>query len=91
MADLTAFGAGSYGDAEFIYTMQLFEPVVPPGVPSPIATTTSIVGCRVTGVDEKQEMGSDELVTEVSAQGLYLVRTVGGLPLKLWSTLRTLL
>ncbi len=90
LADLTLFGLGSYGDAEFVYIMQLFEPVIPPGIPS-LPSNVIIAGCRITGVEEKQEMGSDELVTEISAQGLYIVRTVGGVPLTLWSQIRTLL
>lgn len=89
MADLTVLGLGSFGDAEFPYIMQTFEPALP--VPS-VPIQTVITGCRITGVDESQEGDSpDELVTEFTAQALYLIRFYGPLPLKLWSTIRTLL
>ncbi len=88
LADLTVLGLGSYGDADFTYIQQLFEPVLPPSLPS----TTIITGCRVTGIEEKMEVGSDELVTEFTCGALYIIRTLaGGPPLKLWSTIRTLL
>lgn len=89
MTDLTILGAGSYGDAQFNYTLQLFEPVIqiPPALPS----TTLLTGCRIVGVEEKNEQGIDELVTEFTVQAQYLVRTVGGVPLKLWSVLRSIL
>lgn len=89
MADLTAFGLGSFGDAEFNYTLQLVEPVlqVPPLLPS----TTLLGGCRITGVKESQEKGVEALVTEFNVTAKYLIRTIGGVPLKLWSTARSLL
>ncbi len=87
LLDLTLLGAGSYGDAEFTYTLQLFEPTVPPSMPS----TTIITGCRVIGVEEKQEQGSGKLVTEVSVQAMYVVRNIGGIPTQLWSKVRSLL
>lgn len=94
MADLTVFGAGSFGDAEFNYTLQCFEPPslsLPPSLPS-LPTTTVITGCRITRVAEKAEVGTDELVTEIGASALYLVRFFGGaLPLQLWSSIRSLL
>lgn len=90
LADLTVFGAGSYGDASFLYTLQLFEPTVLPNTPA-IPSTTIVTGCRITGIEEKQELGTDELVTQIDVQALYIIRTFGGLPLKLWSTIRTLL
>src|SRR5258708_4075653 len=68
MIDLSALGLGSYGDAEFTYILQLFEFVptaLPPQVPS-VPQTVIISSCRITGVEEKQEVGSDELVTEFS-------------------------
>lgn len=89
MVDLTALGLGSYGDASFTYTCQIFEPTlqVPPALP----ITTTLVGCRITGVEEKQELGVDELVTEFTVQALLLIRTVGGIPVTLWSQIRSLL
>lgn len=85
MGDLTALGLGSYGDAEFTYTLQLFEPALP--VPS-VPQTTLITGCRITGVEDKQELGSDELVTEFTCQALYLIRAPG---FALFSVARSLL
>lgn len=89
MIDLNAFGVGSYGDAEFNYVLQLYEPVAqfPPALP----VTVLLAGCRVTGVEEKQELGVDELVTEFTVQAKLLVRTVGGIPVQLWSAVRALL
>ena len=87
MTDLTAFGLGSYGDAEFVYSLSVFEPVAPPSIP----IQTVLTGCRITGVEEKHAMGSDELVTEFTVQPLFLIRTVAGLPMSLWSTVRSLL
>lgn len=88
LIDLTALGLGSYGDAEFVYVMQHFEPALP--VPS-LPAQTIIAGCRITGVAEKAEVGVDELVLELTVQARYIIRNVGGVPLKLWSTIRTLL
>lgn len=87
MADLTAFGLGSFGDAEFTYVNSVFEPVIPPSLP----VQTVLTGCRITGVDEKQAMGAEELVTEFSVQAMFLIRTMAGLPMNLWSTVRSLL
>lgn len=93
LTDLTVFGLGSYGDAEFVYILQTFEPFIPStSSPTPrLPTNTIVAGCRITGVEEKQEVGTDELVTEITAQGLYIIRSIGGAPLKLWSSVRTLL
>ncbi len=91
LLDLTILGLGSYGDAEFTYLLQLFEPISPiNGVPS-LPTNTLLSGLRITKVAEKQEYGSDELVTEITCSGLYCVRSIGGVPLQLWSKIRTLL
>lgn len=89
MTDLTILGAGSYGDARFTYILQLFEPglQIPPAVP----TTTLITGCQITGVEEKQELGVDELVTEFTVQALSLTRFVGPIPVQLASLVRSLL
>lgn len=88
MADLSVLGLGSYGDAEFMYLLQLFEPVpgsIPPQVPS-VPQSVTLAGCRITGVDEKQQVGSDELVTEFTVTARYVVRPVG----TLWSAQRSL-
>ncbi len=87
LLDLTLLGLGSYGDAEFTYTLSLFEPTVPPSLPS----TLTITGCRIIGIEEKQEQGSGKLVTELSVQAMYVQRKVGGVPVQLWSAVRTLL
>lgn len=87
MLYLTALGLGSYGDAEFNYLLQVYEPTVPPSLPQ----STLISGCRITGVEDKQEMGSDELVTEFTAQALFITRTVGPVPMTLFSQIRRLL
>lgn len=87
MVDLTAFGVGSYGDAEWNYICQLYEPTVPPSLP----IQTLITGIRIIGVEDKNEQGTDELVTEFTCQPMFLVRTVAGVPVKLWSSVRSLL
>jgi hypothetical protein len=89
MVDLSLLGAGSFGDAEFTYACQLFEPtfMIPPAVPS----LTMISGCRIIKVEDKNELGVDELVTEFTCQPLLLRRVVGGVPTQLWSAIRTLL
>jgi hypothetical protein len=86
-ADLTLAGLGSYGDAEFTYILSVFEPAVPPSLP----IQTILTGIRITGVEEKHAYGADELTTEVSAQAMFCLRTVAGVPLQLWSAVRALL
>lgn len=89
LADLAILGLGSYGDAEFTYILQLFEIVptsIPPQVPS-LPLTLTINGCRVTGVEEKAEVGSDELVTDIEVTAKYIFRPTGNL----WSVTRGLL
>jgi hypothetical protein len=87
MVDLAALGIDSFGDASFSYMLSVFEPVFPPSAP----ITTLINGCRITGVEDKQEMGSDELVTEFTVQAMFVVRTIAGAPVNLWSVQRSLL
>jgi hypothetical protein len=87
MQDLTIAGLGSFGDAEFTYILSVFEPVSPPSLP----VQTVLTGCRITGVEEKHALGADELVTEISVQAMFLLRTAGGVPMNLWSTVRSLL
>jgi hypothetical protein len=87
MQDLTIAGLGSFGDAEFTYILSVFEPVSPPSLP----VQTVLTGCRITGVEEKHVLGADELVTEISVQAMFLLRTAGGVPMNLWSTVRSLL
>jgi len=73
MQDLAVIGLGSYGDAEFSYLLQLFEPTFGTAVPSQ-PQMTLISGCRITGVEDKQEKGSGALVTVFDVTALYLVR-----------------
>jgi hypothetical protein len=87
MSDLTDAGLGSFGDAEFTYVLSVFEPVTPPSLP----LQTVLTGIRITGVEDKHAMGADELVTEISAQAMFVMRTVAGKPMNLWSTTRSLL
>jgi hypothetical protein len=89
MLDLTVAGLGSYGDAQFSYSNQLFEPSlqIPPAVPS----LSTISGCRITGVKEVRENGVDELVTEFTCAALFVTRLIGGVPAQLWSLTRSLL
>jgi hypothetical protein len=42
-------------------------------------------------VDEKHALGADELLTEFSVQGMFLIRNIAGMPMNLWSTVRSLL
>lgn len=91
MADLTLLGLGSFGDAQFNYVLQLFEPPNPTDPVPSLPQTTLIVGCRITGVEDKQESGTDALVTEFTCMAMAVTRTLAGVPLQLWSAARTLL
>ncbi len=68
--------------------MQLFEPVTVATAGPSQPQVTLISGCRVTGVEDKQEYGSDALVTELTCAGLFIIRTGG---LTLFSQVRSLL
>jgi hypothetical protein len=85
--DLTALGQGSYGDAEFNYMAQLFEPV---GNATPAQTLISRLA--VTKVTETAEQGTGVLMTDVEMMcGGVLIRTVNGNAMQLWSKIRSLL
>jgi hypothetical protein len=85
--DLTTLGQGAYGDAEFNYMNQLFEPV---GNATPVQTLITRLG--VTKVTESAEQGSGKLITDVELMcGGVLVRTVNGNAMQLWSKIRSLL
>lgn len=90
MTDLTLLGLGSFGDARWVFMQQLFEPVILPSLPSP-PQSTIISDCKIVGVEEKQEQGSGKLVTDFTCSALYITRTYSGVPLQLWSKIRTLL
>jgi hypothetical protein len=87
MLDLTTLGLGSFGDAEFLYTLQQFEPSLPPRLPRQVI----IGGCRIVGISEKNAKGPEASLTEIKVQASYVIRNVGGVPLKLWSVVRGLL
>lgn len=87
MSDLSTSGLGSFGDAEFSYLLQVYEPVTPQSIP----IQTLITGARVTGVEDTQEQGSDKLVTKFDCMALYLTRSYNGQALQLWSAVRSLL
>ena len=89
LTELTVLGLGSFGDASFTYMLRLFEPIVPGETPS-VPTITTISGCRISKVTEKIEVGTEELVTELSCQAMFIQRLVGGIPVQLWSKIRAL-
>lgn len=83
---LTVKGQGSFGDAEWSFTEQIYEPVQGS---TPI--TTTIFGSRIIGVGNAREIGVEELVQEFTVQPIALVETVNGVSMQLWSKLRELL
>jgi hypothetical protein len=85
--DLGTLGAGSFGDAQFDYMLQLYEPA------NQIPSTTLISGCVIEEVGETQEFAEDGgyLVTELTCKALFVLKTVNGNPQQLWSQLRSLL
>jgi hypothetical protein len=87
LTDLTVLGLGSYGDAEFPYMLQLFEPTVSLSLPQ----TTMISGCRIVKVQDTQEKGSEALVTKIDCMAISILRTIGGVPLQLSSLTRKFL
>jgi hypothetical protein len=90
MTDLTVLGLGSYGDAEFSYMLQVFEPITGISIPQ-LPQTTLISGCRVTGVEDVQEKGSDAILTKFDVMAIFITRTIAGVPLQLQSLARQLL
>lgn len=88
-SDLAAIGAGSYGDAQFSYLLQVFEPGNT-GLPS----STLITGCVIEEDNESQEFSEDGgpvLVTEFTCKAMFVTKTVNGTPQQLWSLVRSLL
>lgn len=80
-----------YGDAEFFFTMQLFEPITTIGQVPSLPVTTVISGCRIQGVKEKQEVGSGALVTELPCKAIFMTRAIAGAAVTLWSSQRSIL
>ena len=78
---LTLKGLGSYGDAEFAFSLLYSEPKA--------GTIISIIGtgCTIDGEKDSQQEGTDELVTEVEIGCLSILRN--GKPL--YSLARNLL
>jgi len=77
--ELSALGLGSYGDAEFVFSGQMIEPVVG-SVPITFIGET----CTIDGEKEGHAEGVDELVTEFEIGCLAF--TSNGL--RLWSVTR---
>jgi hypothetical protein len=83
MVDLSTLGLGSYGDAEFAYMLQVYEPV------NAVPIQTLITGIRITNVEEGHTQESpDELVTDFTAMGMWVTRVYNGSALTLWSQTR---
>ena len=80
-ASLAVLGAGSWGDAEFTFTLACIEPVLPPNLP------ILLVGnpCVITDSHEAREEGIEELVEEFDIMCLNLLEN--GTPL--WSVVRS--
>lgn len=78
--ELAALGAGSFGDAEWLFSLQCVEPVLPPSLPITLAGGP----CTITDCHETREEGVDELVEEFDIMCLQLLEN--GVPL--WSLAR---
>lgn len=88
MLDLADFsGSSSYGDAQFDYLFQLYEPA------NQIPSSTLISGVAIEEVHEGQEFSEDGgyLVTEFTCKAMFILKTVGSVPIQLWSQIRSLL
>lgn len=81
-AELAASGAGSYGDAEWLFLLQCLEPVLPPSLP----ITITAQPCTIVGVREAREEGSDEILEEWDVLCLNMLEN----GLALWSYARVL-
>lgn len=66
---LTAKGLGSYGDAEFTFIAQYFEPV-PGSVPITVVGT----GCTIDGEKDTNQEGTDASLTEFTIGCLRLLK-----------------
>jgi hypothetical protein len=76
---LTALGAGSYGDARFPVLATYSEPLASIAGVKPIVI--DIQGCAITGVKDSFAEGFEELLTEVQLSAISLTRN----GLRLWS------
>lgn len=81
--------ANSFGDARFIYTLEMFEPNGP-------TMTLTVTGCKIEKRKFAAAKGTEALATEFACKALYL-RTTGsgkglsGVMQQLWSQARGLL
>jgi hypothetical protein len=78
---LTAKGLGSYGDAEFLFFVQYFEPVI-----GAVPITVVCEGCTVDGKKDPNAEGVDELATEFEIGVLQLTENQK----RLWSVIRSI-
>jgi hypothetical protein len=74
-------GVGSFGDAEFILTIQISTP----GIIGAVPITIIAEGCTIDDEKQSHEEGIDEIVTELEIGVLTISRN----GLKLWSTIDT--
>lgn len=87
MDDLSTLSGGSHGDAQFDYLFQLYEPA------NAIPSSTLISGVCIEEASESQEFSEDGgyIVTEFTCKAMFILKTVNGNPLQLWSQIRSLL
>ncbi len=78
---MTLKGLGSYGDAEFVFALQLAEPV-----PGAIPITKIWTGCTIDGEDEGTSEGVDEATVDVEIGALEFTQNGK----RLWSATRSL-
>jgi hypothetical protein len=78
---LTIKGLGSYGDAEFMISVQYVEPV-----PGAIPITVLCETCTIDGVKDSNAEGTDELATEFEIGCLQLTKNGK----RLWSVVRSI-
>lgn len=79
--DLSALGLGSYGDAEFSYSLQVFEPQLL-GTQLPIVVLFET--CTIDEEHDAYEEGVEELLTEFTIGTLQITENL----MRLWSVVR---
>jgi hypothetical protein len=79
---LTAIGLGSYGDAEWTFGLQLFEPQL--GLIKPINMFAE--NCTIVGEEDTHEEGVDEAVVSVDVDVMRITKNAK----RLWSFVRSL-
>lgn len=78
---LSQKGSGSYGDADFTFMVQVYEPV-----PGAVPITLLFSDCTWDGDKATWEEGIDENLLEITIGGLTMTRN----GLRLWSQVRSL-